>query len=232
MNNKSRVIINKPATKRCDICNEYSLYAFATHIKGTHKLTSDEYASMYGEFRQAKRSPSKRNIKKITCGICNNVYSSVGMHVHLRDTHNISDNEYCLTYGEYRPAKLRQLEYENRLINMPPTEKHMCLVCNDKFASPKLLGHHITSGHNLTRKDYIINHVFKGIIPKCKCGCGEYVKILLKGNKFAREYKSGHNKSTKGKHKIETTVSEYTSKLQSEKIKEYYATPDELSYSI
>lgn len=209
MNDKKRIVINKPAQHKCEICqHEFSLYAFSGHIKHTHQLTSDEYAAKYGEFRQPKKETSTRNIKKITCGICNNIYSSVGMHVHLRDTHNISDDDYCLKYGEYRPSKIRHLEYKHRLAEMPDEEKYICLICNAEFASPNLLGHHIKSIHNLCRKDYIINHVFKGILPKCKCGCGEYVKILLKGSQFAREYKSGHNQNpmTGKEHSTETKL--------------------------
>jgi hypothetical protein len=209
MNDKKRIVINKPAQHKCEICqHEFSLYSFSSHIKHTHQITSDEYASRYGEFRKPKKETSTRNIKKITCGICNGIYSSVGMHVHLRDTHNISDDDYCLKYGEYRPAKLRQLEYNNRLNNISEDEQCSCLVCDDKFASPNLLGHHIKSIHKLNRKDYIINHVFKGVLPKCKCGCGEYVKILLKGSQFAREYKSGHNQNpmTGKEHSPETKL--------------------------
>ena len=88
MNDKKRIVINKPKNKVCDICDgEYSLYSFSGHIKHIHKLTSDEYAIKYGEFRQPKRENTTRNIQQLMCQLCNTIMPSVGMFTHLRDSH-------------------------------------------------------------------------------------------------------------------------------------------------
>ena len=107
---KTRTVINKPQNKKCEICEkEISLYSFASHVKFSHQLTSDEYASKYGEFRKPNRikNPSNRNLTQLTCSICDKKIPSVGMFTHLRDTHNMTPDLYVSEHGEYRPSKLR-----------------------------------------------------------------------------------------------------------------------------
>ena len=92
---KNRIVINKPKSKKCEICEkEFSLYSFASHLKFSHQLTSDEYSSKYGEFRKPKRTPSNRKLNTLTCGLCQSSIQSVGMFTHLRDTHNLSVDLY------------------------------------------------------------------------------------------------------------------------------------------
>lgn len=190
---KKRIVIHKPNLKQCDVCKEnISLYSFSSHIKWSHKMTSDEYAKMYGEFRKPKRLSTNRKVKKIICQLCNTEFSSVGLFTHLRDTHNISTDEYVSKFGEYRPSKLREIEYVNRLDTINDDEKQICVICNTEFASGMLLGGHIKKIHKISKKQYITKHVFNGIHPVCKCGCGRNVKIL---NYFPYkvDYISGHN---------------------------------------
>jgi len=193
METKTRIVINKPKNKMCDICqNEFSLYSFSSHIKHVHKLTSDEYAKQYGEFRAPKRPPSLRNILQLQCQLCSKQIPSVGMFTHLRDSHNISVDDYTKQFGEYRSSKIRQKEYVDRLESTAETDRQVCLICNQQFPSGILLGYHIKNIHNLHKRDYIMKHVFKGILPLCGCGCGKQVK-LLKHHPYKVDFISGHN---------------------------------------
>ena len=198
MNDKKRIIINKPKNKVCDICgNEFSLYSFSGHIKHTHKLTSDEYAIQYGEFRKPKREKSIRNIKQILCKLCNTTMPSVGMFTHLRDTHNITPDDYTVQFGEYRPSKLREQEYITRLDTIKEEDKEVCLICNAEFASAILLGYHIKNIHNIKKPEYIYKYVFKEKQPLCECGCQRKVK-LLNYYPFKVNFISGHNSIGEG----------------------------------
>ena len=202
---KQRIVVNKPMEKTCDICGKScSLYSFSSHIKHIHKLTSDEYALKYGDFRQPKRSPTTRNIKQLICQLCNINIPSVGMFTHLRDTHKMTADAYSKQYGEYRPSKIRQLEYGERLKITSEENKEICVICKMEFASPNLLGFHIRNEHAITKKDYILKHIFNGIKPLCKCGCQGKVRTMSY-YPYKMDYISGHNSdgynnSMYGKH--------------------------------
>lgn len=190
-----RIVINKPKNIKCEICQkEVSLYALASHIKHIHKISSDEYALRYGEFRKPKRinGKSNRKINKIECQLCEpkKTFSSVGMFTHLRDSHNITPDEYCQRFGEYRPSKLRKIEYKERLRTSETCQT--CVICNETFASGQILAGHIKSDHLISKREYIFNHFFQGSHPLCKCGCGKRVKILPY-YPYKYEYRSGHN---------------------------------------
>jgi len=192
---KTRIVINKPKNKTCEICKkEISLYAFASHIKFSHQMTSDEYVILYGEFRKPKRekNPSGRQINQIECKLCNKTFPSVGMFTHLRDTHNITTDLYTEQFGEYRPSKLREITYKERLNIVSDDEKQTCVICNQEFASGNLLGGHIKRDHLIPKREYVLKYVFKGIHPVCKCGCGKNVKILYY-YPFKMDFVSGHN---------------------------------------
>jgi len=198
MNDKKRIVINKPLTKTCDIChNDFSLYSFSSHIKHLHKLTSDEYATKYGEFRQPKREKSNRIINKITCQLCNVEFSSVGMFTHLRDTHNTTPDDYTTQFGEYRPSKIRQKEYVGRLETTNKEDHQICLICNQPFPSGNLLGYHVKNIHNINKKDYIMDYVFKGVRTLCGCGCQRKVKLLTY-HPYKVDFISGHNSVGEG----------------------------------
>ncbi len=198
MNDKRRIVINKPKSKVCDICgNEFSLYSFSGHIKHMHKLTSNEYALKYGEFRQPKREKSIRNIKQLTCQLCNTPTPSVGMFTHLRDSHNMNVDDYTEQFGEYRPSKLRQLEYITRLKTIKEEDRKVCIICNATVASHNLLGYHIKNTHNLKKKDYVFKYIFKEIHPLCECGCQRKVR-LLNYHPYKVDYIAGHGSVGEG----------------------------------
>lgn len=189
----SRKVVNKPVLKSCDIChNSISLYSFASHLKWSHKMSSEEYVKLYGEFRKIKSGVSKRNITKLECKICNGTYSSVGFFVHLRDSHGMNPNEYANKHGEYRPSILKQSEYKNRLLTTKPVDIQRCEICNESFASGHLLGAHIKKAHGMDKNKYVLEYIFKKIHPTCKCGCGKKVKLLYY-KPYKTDYISGHN---------------------------------------
>ena len=193
MNDKKRIVINKPKNKKCDICElDFSLYSFSGHIKHIHKLTSDEYVFKYGEFRNPKREKTTRNIQQLSCQLCKLSISSVGMFTHLRDSHNINPDDYTKQFGEYRPSKIRQREYIDRLEITKDEDKQSCLICKQLFPSGILLGYHIKNVHNLKKRDYIFKYVFKEIRPLCECGCQRKVK-LLSYPPYKVDFISGHN---------------------------------------
>jgi len=183
-----RNVVNKPAKIQCQICDkEISGYGFTNHLK-THGVSTDEYVSKFGEYRKSKLKPikeHKRKINRITCKICNKEYASVGMSGHLRDTHNMTTDEYIDIHGEFRPGYIRykQKVDENKIV---------CLECNTIHGSERMLTFHLRMDHKMTRKEYTIKHVFNYEKQYCKCGCGQEVKILY-SHPYRREYITGHN---------------------------------------
>jgi len=193
-----RKIVNKPKTVVCGIClKPFSLYGMVSHIKNTHHISLEQYTNTYGEFRAPIRQ-SKRNIQTIQCGICGRGISSTGMFVHLRDSHDISPDDYVKLHPEYRPSKIRQQSYMQRL--KENCNIQTCVICGKDFPSGNLLGWHIKNEHKISKREYILTHIFNGTHPKCKCGCGRPVKIL-NYYPYCREYISSHNPNAMlGKH--------------------------------
>jgi hypothetical protein len=138
----------------------------------------------------------KRTIDRtpITCKLCGNEYSIGGFRTHLQNKHKEYNTEkYVNEFGEFRPKVIN----EQKLDKLGGVE---CLECGIKLKSHKKLMHHI-SVHNMNYEEYHIKHTFNGVKPKCKCGCGNLVKIIKGGLKtdngriYAREFLSGHNTS-------------------------------------
>jgi very-short-patch-repair endonuclease len=127
-----------------------------------------------------------RNLKNVKCKICGFETTTNGLATHLKCKHNLSTSEYVSKYGEFRP---KFIEYNNR----SETSNFECKICNQKYASERHLSYHIRIEHDISKKEYIINNILDGNIPKCKCGCGEDVTILEKGTVHYREYLPGHN---------------------------------------
>jgi hypothetical protein len=133
---------------------------------------------------------SKRKNDTIVCKECGLETYTNGIASHIKSEHNMSPDDYVKKWGEYR-SKL--LDYKNRSEN----SNFQCKICNDKFASERHLSFHIKKSHDLEKRDYIIEHILNGKIPKCKCGCGEDVRIKNKGAApYWSEYISGHNTGT------------------------------------
>lgn len=51
-----------------------------------------------------------------------------------------------------------------------------CLICNKDFKNLKGLGQHLKV-HNINSKEYTLKYLLNDVIPTCKCGCGNSVKV-------------------------------------------------------
>lgn len=129
----------------------------------------------------------KRKNKNIICKVCGLSTKVNGLAFHIKSKHNITPDEYIVKYGEYRP---KYIDYNKRA----DENNYDCKICNSKLASERHLSFHIKKEHNISKKEYIIKYILNGKIPKCKCGCGEFVRIKEKGSQpYWNDYISGHN---------------------------------------
>jgi hypothetical protein len=137
--------------------------------------------------RRRKRKETTRNISDVKCQICRNSYSIVGIASHFIRNHEMTVDEYVSKFGEYRPSKLKELEIKNKSVG-----DFTCKICGFECRGEKHLSVHVLNQHNLKKLDYVIQYLFNGQIPKCKCGCGIEVGILSY-SPYYREFISGHN---------------------------------------
>jgi hypothetical protein len=73
----------------------------------------------------------------------------------------------------------------------------VCKECNREFESLDSLRRHRSQKHSVNAEQTYIDYVLDGVEPKCKCGCGEDVRIKNKGAApYWSEYISGHNTGT------------------------------------
>jgi hypothetical protein len=129
---------------------------------------------------------NKRKNTDIVCKVCGIHTKTNGLANHIKNTHNLSIEKYISIYGEYRT---KYINYQNR-----SSDNFLCKICNTKHASERHLSYHIKGVHNISKKEYVIQYILNGNIPKCKCGCGTNVKIKDKGSPpYYSEYISGHN---------------------------------------
>jgi len=188
----------------CMECYEmFYTNVLAQHIKRKHCLL--EYIKKYGEFRKnklEKNKPAKRKVNKIICKICQIEFTTVGFSTHLSDTHNITTDDYIKKYGEFRK---KFLDYNKRANKYKIT----CLVCNKEFGSERLLTYHIKKNHRMTKRDYVINYIYHGNIPKCKCGCGKEVRIL-NHPPYSTDFIAGHNSIGENNPRFNKKVKEET----------------------
>lgn len=173
----------------CQVCEkEYTSYGLPSHIKHSHDLSVDEYVEKHGEFRESKINENKkkqRDVQYIKCGECEKMYSSAGLHTHLAHTHDMTVEEYVEKHGEYRK---KQKNRKKRKKN----SDYECEICEETLVSDRQLSFHVRKEHDLSKKSYLLKHVFDGEHPKCECGCGQKVKILSH-EPYKRQYISGHN---------------------------------------
>ena len=128
-----------------------------------------------------------RKNKIIKCKLCGLDTKVNGLATHFKSKHNLSIEEYVDKYGEYRP---KWIEYNERA----ESSNVNCKICNKNLASERRLSYHLKKEHSITKKEYIIEYLLGGEIPKCKCGCGKEVKIKTKGSPpYYSTYISGHN---------------------------------------
>jgi len=127
------------------------------------------------------------------CKVCSSTETVRSMAMHLRFAHSIKTQEYINQYGEFRPKQLKQIQKKKK-------SKIKCKICSEKLNSNQHLMYHITQKHpNITQSEYIIDHIYSGVPPLCKCGCGEETTILRNGNNcdlkkptYSRDYIKGH----------------------------------------
>ena len=178
---------NKSVKLNCKICGKVCRSTgLPTHIKYKHDMPPDEYAKLYGEFRQNKlNTRSKRTVSKIACKICALQYSMVGISNHLRDTHSMTTDEYVASYGEFRPIKLEKI---SRL----EASNVQCEICKKPMISERSLTSHVRKEHSLKKIQYVTKYIFNDEMQSCKCGCGQTVHIF-EHYPYRTEYISGHN---------------------------------------
>lgn len=129
----------------------------------------------------------KRKNLPIICKECGKETKVNGLGFHIKHSHNMTIDEYIEKWGEFRP---KYIDYKKRA----DENNFVCKICKNKFASERHLSFHIIKEHGLSKRDYIIEHILNGEIPKCKCGCGKEVKIKKKGSPpYWRDYITGHN---------------------------------------
>lgn len=124
-----------------------------------------------------------RKIQKIKCGICNTIFSTVGMAKHLSNTHSTNIEIYVKKYGEFR-KKFIEL---NKLVKCIK-----CNICDEMVHTERALSFHLRIFHSMSRTEYSKKHIFKSGVPLCKCGCKSAVTLRNK-YPYYREYISGHN---------------------------------------
>lgn len=137
--------------------------------------------------RRRKKKETTRNIIDIECKICFNSYSIVGIHNHFNLNHDLTVEEYVEKYGEYRPEKLKFL----KMLEIAG-DKYKCKICGEICRNDVHLTKHLKTVHELEKIDYIFEKVLNSKIPKCKCGCGNEVKLIT-SFPYLREFISGHN---------------------------------------
>lgn len=129
---------------------------------------------------------NKRKNIEIDCKICGLKTKVNGISFHLTAKHGITKDEYIEKYGEYRQ---KYISYNTR----SDENEFICKIDGVKLASERHLTYYIRKTHNISKEEYIIKYVLNGNIPKCKCGCGNFVSIHKKGTTYYSEYISGHN---------------------------------------
>lgn len=130
-----------------------------------------------------------RTIQKIKCEICGEEYSSAGFGNHVKITHNLSIDDYVTKHGEYRINNLKS----TKILEESNKQFKCVLDTDDKLYTERSLTFHLRKIHNLTKEQYVVEHLNSGKIPVCKCGCGTPTKILSYDFPYAREYITGHN---------------------------------------
>jgi hypothetical protein len=94
---------------KCKICNEpVTIRSMAMHLKWSHKIKTEEYVKLYGEFRPKKLNEINiKNKSTFKCKICNEIMMHQRqLFYHLTKHHkNISREEYILKhyYNNVKP---------------------------------------------------------------------------------------------------------------------------------
>lgn len=65
-----------------------------------------------------------------------------------------------------------------------------CKICNKDY---NRLSSHVSKTHNANYKDYLIEYEHNGVIPKCKCGCGEDAHFTKSQGMSFNDFIHGHS---------------------------------------
>jgi len=88
----------------CSICQQkFSSAYVGQHLKEKHKISSDIYAKLYGEYRVNKLNALKvlnKSTIKLKCILCNSdeSFTDRSLSFHLRTKHNVNKNEYIIKH--------------------------------------------------------------------------------------------------------------------------------------
>jgi hypothetical protein len=129
----------------------------------------------------------------IICKICGSKETVRSFASHLRWHHpTFNTKSYIEKYGEFREKIIN----ENNIKN---SSNIKCEICGEKLRSHQNLIHHLNKHKDkITWEEYFIKYFFNDIHPKCKCGCGQKVKLIKNGKdeknqiKYHRDYIKGH----------------------------------------
>ena len=146
-----------------------------------------------------------KNIRTITCKICNNEFKSIGIATHLKNAHNLTVDNYVQQTGHEYRTKI--LKYTNFTDN-----NYICKICNNEFHSNKRLFHHIKE-HNISNEDYVKKYILLDNIL-CKCGCGQEVRLICRAP-WRKEFITGHNSKGENNGRYNKPVTKETKELMS-----------------
>ena len=86
-----------------------------------------------------------------------------------------------------------------------------CKICGKDV---KRLAAHITRTHKIDYRDYLVEHEYSGVAPKCECGCGE-------GAPFTRSQGMSFKRFLHGHHRRGVEIDESTRRKIGEKNREH-----------
>ena len=70
-----------------------------------------------------------------------------------------------------------------------------CPYCGEEFKNFLMLQKHFRKYHKdlgKSKEQFLADVYYNGVIPTCKCGCGEQVSISYEGGAHFNEYVHGH----------------------------------------
>lgn len=71
-----------------------------------------------------------------------------------------------------------------------------CKICGQNF---ERIATHVTRTHSLSFEDYLIEHEFEGVRPKCACGCGKDAPFSISQGMRILRYIHGHSAKIEGR---------------------------------
>lgn len=73
-------------------------------------------------------------------------------------------------------------------------DNHACKECSHSCKNRRAVGIHVNKHHSMTLEKYVLKHFYRGVTPKCGCGCGDDVAWHKTKNCF-NKFVNGHNAS-------------------------------------